>query len=173
MVRACHTPWQLLQNHPSGHLGGWVMLWSAEEIGMNIIKEWTSLPMPELLTRACCRKDWNRISADSSPMFSDNLIGQGNGLNWTTKIKVQIRCVVDTANLCWLTDLGYYTTEGPGVPVTWAIQPIRTSGLNSVWKPPKVATMFSSQVKAQQRSERLVDTKNVCLLVGVLSPVNH
>ena len=30
------------------------------------IKEWTSLPMPELLTRASCRKDWKRISAESS-----------------------------------------------------------------------------------------------------------
>ena len=32
MVRACHTPRQPLQNHPSGHLGGWVTLWSAEEM---------------------------------------------------------------------------------------------------------------------------------------------
>ena len=35
---------------------------------MNNIKEWTSLSMPELLTRACCRKDWKRISAESSLM---------------------------------------------------------------------------------------------------------
>ena len=28
------------------------------------IKEWTSLPMPELLTRASCKKDWKRISAE-------------------------------------------------------------------------------------------------------------
>ena len=32
LVQACHMPWQPLQNHPSGHLGGWAMLWSAEEI---------------------------------------------------------------------------------------------------------------------------------------------
>ena len=32
MVRACHTPQQLLQNHPSGHLGGWATPWSAEEM---------------------------------------------------------------------------------------------------------------------------------------------
>ena len=30
------------------------------------IKEWTFLPMPELPTRASCRKDWKRISAESS-----------------------------------------------------------------------------------------------------------
>ena len=30
MVRACHTPRQPLQNHPSGHLGGWATPWSAE-----------------------------------------------------------------------------------------------------------------------------------------------
>ena len=32
------------------------------------IKEWTYLPMPELLTRASQRKDWKRISAESSFM---------------------------------------------------------------------------------------------------------
>ena len=32
MVQACHTPQQPLQNHPSRHLGGWTMLWSAEEM---------------------------------------------------------------------------------------------------------------------------------------------
>ena len=33
------------------------------------IEEWTSLPMPEVLTRASCRKDWKRISAELSLMF--------------------------------------------------------------------------------------------------------
>ena len=32
MVQACHMPWQPLPNYPSGHLGGWEMLWSAEEM---------------------------------------------------------------------------------------------------------------------------------------------
>ena len=32
MVRACHTPRQPLQNHPSGHLGGWASPWSAEKV---------------------------------------------------------------------------------------------------------------------------------------------
>ena len=32
MVRACHTAQQPLQNHPTGHLGGWTTLWLAEEI---------------------------------------------------------------------------------------------------------------------------------------------
>ena len=35
---------------------------------MDNIKQWTSLPMPELLTRASCRKDWKRISAELSLM---------------------------------------------------------------------------------------------------------
>ena len=33
---------------------------------MDNVKEWTSLPMPELITRASCRKDWKRVSAESS-----------------------------------------------------------------------------------------------------------
>ena len=32
MARASHTPQQPLQNHPLGHLGGWAMLWLAEEM---------------------------------------------------------------------------------------------------------------------------------------------
>ena len=35
---------------------------------MDNIKEWTSLPMQELLARAPCRKDWKRSSAESSLM---------------------------------------------------------------------------------------------------------
>ena len=33
---------------------------------IDTIKEWTYLPMPELLTRASCRKNWKRISAGLS-----------------------------------------------------------------------------------------------------------
>ena len=32
MVQACHTPQQPLQNHPSGHLRGWVTLWLAKDM---------------------------------------------------------------------------------------------------------------------------------------------
>ena len=32
MVRACPTSPQPLQNHSSGHIGGWATPWSAEEI---------------------------------------------------------------------------------------------------------------------------------------------
>ena len=32
MVLACHTPRQPLQNHPSGHPGGWATPWSAEKM---------------------------------------------------------------------------------------------------------------------------------------------
>ena len=39
------------------------------------------LPIPELLTMASCRKDWKRISADSSVMSSDDPVSQGTELN--------------------------------------------------------------------------------------------
>ena len=32
MIQACYMPQQPLQNHPSGHLGGWAMPWLAEEM---------------------------------------------------------------------------------------------------------------------------------------------
>ena len=68
MVRTCHTPPQPLQNHPSEYLGRWVTPWLAEDCWMDNIKEWTSLSMPELLTRASCKNYWKRISAKSSFM---------------------------------------------------------------------------------------------------------
>ena len=40
------------------------------------------LPMPELLTRASCRKDWKKISAKSSVMSPLYPVGQGTELNW-------------------------------------------------------------------------------------------
>ena len=49
--------------------------------GWKNIKEWTSLPMPEMLTMASCRSDWKRISAESTVIFSDDPIGQGTELN--------------------------------------------------------------------------------------------
>ena len=44
-------------------------------------KEWTSQPMSELVTTAFCRKDWMKISAESSPMFPDDPVGQRTELN--------------------------------------------------------------------------------------------
>ena len=53
---------------------------------MDNVKEWTSLPMPELLTMAFCRKDWKRISDESSLMFSrrSNRSRDWIEVNWTT-----------------------------------------------------------------------------------------
>ena len=48
---------------------------------MDNIKEWTYLPMPELLTKASCRKDWKTISAESSLMSPDHPVGQGTEMN--------------------------------------------------------------------------------------------
>ena len=50
------------------------------------VKEWTYLIMSELLTLAPCRKDWKRISAESSPMSPrrPNRSRDWTDLNWTT-----------------------------------------------------------------------------------------
>ena len=50
---------------------------------MDDIKEWTSLPMPNLLTRAFCRKDWKRSLLNRTSCPPDDPIGQGTELNWT------------------------------------------------------------------------------------------
>ena len=53
----------------------------------NFTKWITSQPMPELLTGASCRTEWNRISAESSVRsphpIPDDPIGQGTEPNWT------------------------------------------------------------------------------------------
>ena len=56
---------------------------------MDNIKEWTVLLMPELLTRATCRKYWKRISAESTVMsrplwrVGDAVVDRRNA-GWTT-----------------------------------------------------------------------------------------
>ena len=53
---------------PFRDLGGWAMPFRQRKCWMDNIKEWTSLPVLELLAWASCRKDWKRISAESSHM---------------------------------------------------------------------------------------------------------
>ena len=46
------------------------------------VKEWTSLPMPELLAMASRLKDWNRISAEASLKSNEDPVGKGTELNY-------------------------------------------------------------------------------------------
>ena len=58
MNQACHTPRQPLLNYPpKGIFKDWRRCGRQRKYWMDNIKEWTSLPMPELLTRAHCGKD--------------------------------------------------------------------------------------------------------------------
>ena len=54
-----------LQNHPSGHFGGCASRGRQRKYWKDNIKEWTSLPMPELVTMASGRNDWKMNSAES------------------------------------------------------------------------------------------------------------
>ena len=49
---------------------------------MDNIRKWTSMPLVKLFTMASCRKDWKKISAESSHMFPNDPVGQGTELNW-------------------------------------------------------------------------------------------
>ena len=60
----CHD--SLSKTIVQGTLVGWWHLSQQKKCWMDNIKEWNSLPMPELLTRASCRKDWKRIPGDRS-----------------------------------------------------------------------------------------------------------
>ena len=80
MVGECQVPLQPLQNHLSGHLGGWAKLWSADETLNGPHQRKTSLSMPVMLLMASRRKDWKRISVKSSLMSTWRLYQSGN---WT------------------------------------------------------------------------------------------
>ena len=80
------------------------------------IKEWTSLPMPEVLTRASCRTDWKRISAESSLMsHDDSPPDDPTELNWGCETRIvcgfdlhsfdceAALCAKMAANTTWLT----------------------------------------------------------------------
>ena len=66
MVQACFS---LSKTTLQGTLEGGRCCGRQRKCWMDNVKEWTFLPMPELLSRAACRKDWTRISAESSLMF--------------------------------------------------------------------------------------------------------
>ena len=83
MVRACHTSRQPLQNHLQGILEGGRRRGRQRNHWMDDIKERTFLPLPELLTRTSCRKDWETIPAESSFMFTQRPTQSVKGLNWT------------------------------------------------------------------------------------------
>ena len=67
MAQACHAPWQPLQNYPSRHLWRGVQCHGQQRISWtDNVKDLTSMPRPELLKMASHRKDWKKISAESS-----------------------------------------------------------------------------------------------------------
>ena len=70
----------LSKNIPQGTLEGERRRGQQRKGWADNIKEWTYLPMPQLFTKASCRKDWKGISAESSLMVPAD-IGQGTELN--------------------------------------------------------------------------------------------
>ena len=72
MFRACHTPWQPLQNHPSGHLGVRATPWSAEEM----LDAWQNCPKGPPAGKTGRGSLLNRPSC---PPTTQSV----KGLNWT------------------------------------------------------------------------------------------
>ena len=85
MVRACHTPRQPLQNHPSGHLGGWATPWSAEEM-LDGQHQRVDIPAHAgTAHKGLLQKRLEEKSLLNRPSCPpDDLIGQGTELNGTT-----------------------------------------------------------------------------------------
>ena len=84
---------------------------SRRKCWMDNIKEWTSLPMPELLTRASCRKDGKRISAESSLMSPHwtNWSRDWTELNWAESTQFSWHFNTDLLGV-------KLTTDGPECP---------------------------------------------------------
>ena len=65
---------------------------------MDNVKEWTYLPVPESLTSAFCRKDWKRISAESSVVFPRR---PSQSRDWTEVTVFSLRlCDVYCVHMC-------------------------------------------------------------------------
>ena len=64
---ACRTPRQPLQDHPSGHLGGWARLWSAEEM-LDGQRQRVNIPVHAKTAHKGLlqKKNSKKISAESS-----------------------------------------------------------------------------------------------------------
>ena len=69
-----------LEEGAKGGVGGVERRGRQRKCWMNNIKEWTSLPIPELLATAYCGKDWKRISAESSRVSPRR---HNRSKNWT------------------------------------------------------------------------------------------
>ena len=80
MVRACHMPWQPYQSHPSGHLGGWVTLWLADEMLGGQHQSVHPFPCQNCSQEPQAEKDWKRISAEPSIVSPDHPISAGTEL---------------------------------------------------------------------------------------------
>ena len=68
----------LLKTILQGTLAGGRHCGRQRKCWMDNIREWPCLPMPELLTRASCRKDWKRVSAESffmTPLMTRSVKG--------------------------------------------------------------------------------------------------
>ena len=70
--------------------GGWCHGWQ-KECWMDNIKVWTSLPMPELLIRASCRKEGLGWIAPHVPATTLSV----KGLNWTGAAAIVVRDLKD------------------------------------------------------------------------------
>ena len=89
MVRACQTPRQPLRTILQGTLAGGWRRGRQRKCWVDNIKERTSLPIPELLTMASCRRVWKRISAQSFVMSTrrHNWSRDWSELNWTVETR--------------------------------------------------------------------------------------
>ena len=76
---------QPLQNHPSGHLGGWATSCSAEEMLDGQHQSVDTLAHDRTAHKGPCRKHWKRISGAMLLMSPgvDDPIGPGTELNWS------------------------------------------------------------------------------------------
>ena len=82
IVRACHAARQPLQNHPSGHFGGWATPWSTEEM---LDGQHQRVDIPTHARTAHKRLLQKRLKEDLllnlPSCFPDDPIGQGTELN--------------------------------------------------------------------------------------------
>ena len=134
------------------------------------------LPMPELLTRASCRKDWMRSQLNRPSRPPKDPVSQGIELNWTDTADCRLQCVSvpwpqSQFNLfasesfrfqhthTWLAGKMRMRREHPGIAGSWSrsvclrlAMPCLTFGIplrSLTWCPPTLSTPSYNQMRSE------------------------
>ena len=149
MVRACHMPRQPLQNHPSGHLGGYATPWSAEEM---LDGQYQRVDIPAC-TRAAHKGFLQKRMEDDHRWIVSHVTPTTQSVNpliWVTRLTRSLKNKIKTT-----------------------AETVAHATFYQVLGAPTEVYVYISVGAPQSLSWRTLTNNFFVWLVGALSPVNH